>query len=46
MRGSVRERNQPKDGRFPDYIRKPVSASQSKQTSEKGSRKSSTTPVL
>ena len=44
MRGSDRGRNQPKDGRCPDYIRKPVSASQSMQTSKKGSRKSSTHP--
>ena len=46
MRGSDRGRNEPKDGRCPDYIRKPVSASQSMQTSEEGSRKSSTTPIL
>ena len=46
MRGSVRGRNLPKDGRCPNYIRKPVSASQSMQTSEKGSQKSSTTPIL
>ena len=46
LRGSIRGRNQPKDGHCPDYIRKPVSVSQSMQTSEEGSRKSSTTPIL
>ena len=35
MRGSVRGRNQPKDGRCPDYIRKPPTASQSMQTGER-----------
>ena len=46
MRGSVPRRNQPKDDHCPDYIRKPVLASHSMQTSEEGSRKSSTTPIL
>ena len=46
MRGSVRGRNRPKDGRCIDYIRKPVSASQSMQPREKGPQKSSTTPIL
>ena len=46
MRGSDRGRNQPKDGCCPDSVRKPVSASQSMQTSEIGPRKSSATPIL